>query len=157
MTARLAERLGLPVLRLDDFYRDGDDPSLPRITTGANAGLVDWDDPDSWLGTEAVVALGELCRTGRVETPVYDIPTSARTIPWGWKRTMTAPIIPTVERLTRKGGREVVARSPSRDDAEQAGTWLVDEGWRMYRFTKRQVYGEPDEIAATIGRALGLR
>ena len=36
--SRLAERLGLPVLRLDDFYKDGDDPSLPRITTGANAG-----------------------------------------------------------------------------------------------------------------------
>ena len=33
-------------------------------------------------------------------------------------------------------------------------TWLVDEGWRMYRFTKYQVYREPDEIAATIARAL---
>ena len=42
-----------------------------------------------------------------------------------------APIIPTVERLTRKGGREVVARSPSRDDAEQAGTWLVDRLSRL--------------------------
>ena len=27
--SRLAERLGLPVLRLDDFYKDGDDPTLP--------------------------------------------------------------------------------------------------------------------------------
>jgi hypothetical protein len=35
-------------------------------------------------------------------------------------------------------------------------TWLVDDGWRMYRFTKYEVYGQPDEIAATIGRALGL-
>jgi Protein of unknown function (DUF559) len=34
-------------------------------------------------------------------------------------------------------------------------TWLVDEGWRMYRFTKYEVYGEPDEVAATIRRALG--
>jgi hypothetical protein len=33
-------------------------------------------------------------------------------------------------------------------------TWLVDAGWRMYRFTKYQVYREPDEIAATIARAL---
>jgi hypothetical protein len=33
-------------------------------------------------------------------------------------------------------------------------TWLVDEGWRMYRFTKYQVYREPDEIAAAITRAL---
>jgi hypothetical protein len=33
-------------------------------------------------------------------------------------------------------------------------TWLVDAGWRMYRFTKYQVYCEPDEIAEAIARAL---
>ena len=42
-----------------------------------------------------------------------------------------APIVATVERLTRKRGREVVARCPTRQDAEQAGTWLVD---RLSRF-----------------------
>ena len=47
----LAARLGLPVLRLDDFYKDGDDPTLPRITEGANAGLVDWDHPNSGCPT----------------------------------------------------------------------------------------------------------
>jgi hypothetical protein len=36
-------------------------------------------------------------------------------------------------------------------------TWLVDERWRMYRFTKYEVYREPDEIAATVARALGVR
>jgi uridine kinase len=77
--SRLAERLGLPILRLDDFYRDGSDPALPRITTGANAGLVDWDDPASWLGDEAVKALSTLCRTGSVETPVYSISGNGRT------------------------------------------------------------------------------
>jgi uridine kinase len=77
--SRLAERLGLPILRLDDFYRDGSDPALPRITTGANAGLVDWDDPDSWLCDEAVAALGTLCRTGVVDTPVYSISANGRT------------------------------------------------------------------------------
>jgi uridine kinase len=77
--SRLAERLGLPILRLDDFYRDGSDPALPRITTGANAGLVDWDDPDSWLCDEAVAALATLCRTGTVETPVYSISANGRT------------------------------------------------------------------------------
>ena len=30
--SRLAERLGLPVLRLDDFYKSGGDPTLPRKT-----------------------------------------------------------------------------------------------------------------------------
>ena len=42
-----------------------------------------------------------------------------------------APIVATVDRLTRKGGREVVARCPSRADAEQAGTWLVDRLARL--------------------------
>jgi uridine kinase len=77
--SHLAERLALPVLRLDDFYRDGSDPELPRITSGANAGLVDWDDPASWLCSEAVDALATLCRTGTVETPVYSISGNGRT------------------------------------------------------------------------------
>jgi uridine kinase len=76
--SHLAERLALPVLRLDDFYRDGSDPELPRITSGANAGLVDWDDPASWLCSEAVDALAELCRSGVVETPVYSISGNGR-------------------------------------------------------------------------------
>jgi uridine kinase len=77
--SHLAERLGLPVLRLDDFYRDGDDPALPRITEGSNSGLVDWDDPGSWLCDEAVAALSTLCHSGTVETPVYSISANGRT------------------------------------------------------------------------------
>ena len=76
--SRLAERMGLPVLRLDDFYKDGGDPSLPLITEGANAGIPDWDDPASWLLDDAMAALDELCRTGRTEVPIYDISTSSR-------------------------------------------------------------------------------
>jgi uridine kinase len=76
--SRLAERLGLPILRLDDFYKDGDDPTLPRITHGANAGLVDWDDPASWHQEDALVALRELCATGRSEVPVYEIAQNGR-------------------------------------------------------------------------------
>src|SRR6476659_4078292 len=51
--SRLAARVGLPGLRLDDFYKSGGDPTLPRITEGANAGMVDWDDPESWLLDDA--------------------------------------------------------------------------------------------------------
>lgn len=80
--SRLAERLGLPVLRLDDFYKDGDDPTLPRIEEGANAGIVDWDHPDSWLLDDAVAALVALCRDGRVEVPVYEIAQDGRC---GWR------------------------------------------------------------------------
>ena len=71
--SRLAAHTGLPVLRLDDFYRSGDDPGLPVIADGANAGLVDWDDPRSWHGDQAVRAIGDLARTGRALAPVYDI------------------------------------------------------------------------------------
>ena len=71
--SRLAERLGLPVLRLDDFYKNGDDPTLPVITHGANAGLTDWDHPDSWLPDDAIATLDPLCREGRAEVPIYDI------------------------------------------------------------------------------------
>jgi uridine kinase len=81
--SRLAERLGLPVLRLDDFYKSAGDPTLPVITHGANAGLTDWDHPDSWLPDDAVEALQQLCTEGWVEVPVYDIAQSARC---GWHR-----------------------------------------------------------------------
>jgi len=79
--SRLAERLGLPVLRLDDFYKNGDDPTLPRITSGANAGLVDWDHPGSWLHDDALAALDRLCREGRADVPVYEIARDGRC---GW-------------------------------------------------------------------------
>jgi uridine kinase len=80
--SRLAERTGLPVLRLDDFYKSAGDPTLPLITDGANTGLVDWDDPRSWLPEDAMVALESLCRTGRAEVPVYDIAHDGRC---GWQ------------------------------------------------------------------------
>lgn len=37
-----------------------------------------------------------------------------------------AAIIASVERLERKGGREVMARCPTRADADDAAAWLVD-------------------------------
>ena len=42
-----------------------------------------------------------------------------------------APIIASVERLQRKGGREVMARCPTRADGEAAATWLVDRISRL--------------------------
>ncbi|MCW2759511.1 MAG: uridine kinase, partial [Nocardioidaceae bacterium] len=72
--SRLAERLGLPVLRLDDFYRSAGDPALPRDAEG----LVDWDDPRSWLHDEACAALERLCRGGSADVPEYDIARDGR-------------------------------------------------------------------------------
>nr|WP_216645252.1 ATP-binding protein [Isoptericola halotolerans] len=70
----LTRRLGLPVVMLDDFYRDADHPGMPHAY-----GIVDWDDPASWDHDGALEALRTLATTGRAELPVYDIPTSRRT------------------------------------------------------------------------------
>jgi uridine kinase len=73
--SHLAERLGWPVLRLDDFYRDVDEPDMPR----SSLGIVDWDDPVSWSSADAVRTITELCAAGTAEVPVYDIAASRRT------------------------------------------------------------------------------
>ncbi|MBM7169617.1 ATP-binding protein [Streptomyces sp. G44] len=70
-----AARSGLPVLCLDDFYKEGDDPTLPQVPGSSD---IDWDSPASWDADVAVAAIEELCRTGRTRVPVYDIATSAR-------------------------------------------------------------------------------
>ena len=85
--SRLAERLGLPVLRLDDFYKDGDDPTLPVITDGRERRLADWDDPDSWLPDDALAALDQLCREGR---PRCRSTTSPRTAGAAGRRSTSA-------------------------------------------------------------------
>ncbi|WP_406137027.1 uridine kinase [Streptomyces sp. NBC_01089] len=71
----LAERSGLPVLRLDDFYKEGDDPTLPQVPGSAD---IDWDSPLSWDADAAVTAIRELCGTGRTTVPLYDLSASAR-------------------------------------------------------------------------------
>lgn len=76
--SRVAARSGLPVVRLDDFYREADDPGLPTITFG-DTEVVDWDDERSWDLGAACDALEALCTRGSVEVPVYDIALSRRT------------------------------------------------------------------------------
>jgi uridine kinase len=67
--SHLAELVELPVVRLDDFYRDGDDEAMPRSPLG----IVDWDHPGSWDADRAVAALETLCTTGSADLPIYDI------------------------------------------------------------------------------------
>ena len=76
---RLCTRLGLPVLNLDDFYKDGDDPTLPRMDLAGGSPIVDWDSPDSWHAADALDAIEQLCTTGRADVPTYDISQSRRT------------------------------------------------------------------------------
>ncbi|MDT3400765.1 ATP-binding protein [Streptomyces sp. B1866] len=71
----LAARTGLPVLCLDDFYKEAGDPSLPRLAGGTGP---DWDSPLSWDADAALAAVGALCRSARAVVPEYDIAASAR-------------------------------------------------------------------------------
>ncbi|MFI5754372.1 hypothetical protein [Streptomyces sp. NPDC051569] len=71
----LAALTGLPVLRLDDFYKEGDDPTLPLVPGSTD---IDWDSARSWDEDAAIASIVELCRTGRTTVPVYSIATSSR-------------------------------------------------------------------------------
>lgn len=64
----IARKTGLPVLCLDDFYKNSDDPTVPR-----REGLVDWESPESWDAQDAVETIARLVRNGRSEVPVYAI------------------------------------------------------------------------------------
>lgn len=57
-------------MHLDDFYRDHDDPELPREES---LGIVDWDHVDSWDRGAALDALTRLVEQGITTTPTYDI------------------------------------------------------------------------------------
>ncbi len=63
---RLAERLRLPVVPLDDYYKDATDPTMPR-----NGGHLDWESPASWDRAAAIAALRAICAVGSVEVPTY--------------------------------------------------------------------------------------
>lgn len=72
LVTQLQGRYGWPIVRLDDFYRDGDDPTLPILPIG----ITDWDNPGSWRADAAVDALVALCQNGITDLPTYDIGSS---------------------------------------------------------------------------------
>lgn len=72
----MSRRSGLPALALDEFYRELDDPGLPR-----RFGIVDWDDPASWDAGAALEALTALAHDGVAQVPTYSISASAAPAP----------------------------------------------------------------------------
>ncbi|MFN3258037.1 MAG: hypothetical protein ACE37B_20350 [Ilumatobacter sp.] len=65
------------------------------------------------------------CNTGKGNTEAV--------VPWADHLFVVdpSPIIPSVECLATKGGREVMARCPSRADAEETAAWLLDRISRL--------------------------
>jgi uridine kinase len=77
--SHLSTRIGLPVLNLDDFYKDGDDPTLPCLDLGGGSPIVDWDSPGSWHHAHALDTIEQLCVAATADVPTYDIALSRRT------------------------------------------------------------------------------
>lgn len=81
----LLRRVGAKRLKLDDFYRDGDEAGMPLVGGGITGGAgrqeamsrIDWDHPDSWDAERAMRAILDLCAVGRTEVPIYSIPDNA--------------------------------------------------------------------------------
>ncbi|HET7719576.1 MAG TPA: hypothetical protein VFK43_06375 [Acidimicrobiales bacterium] len=65
------------------------------------------------------------CNTGKGATEAV--------VPWPDELFVVdpAPILMAVERLERKGGREVMARCPTAEDADAAAAWLEDRVSRL--------------------------
>ncbi|WP_327401727.1 uridine kinase [Streptomyces sp. NBC_01288] len=149
----VSARSGLPVLRLDDFYKEGDDPTLPQV---AGSSDIDWDHPDSWDADVAVAAIVELCRTGRTDVPVYDISLSARTgtevVDVGRTPLFIAEGIFAAEVITRCQELGVLAdalclsRGPMRTfrrrflrdlrEGRKSVPFLLRRGWRLMRLER---------------------
>ena len=95
-------------------------PSLDTRTTKAKAKA---KAKSAGPQTERLAHRG--CNTGKgATTPV---------VPWAEHLFVSDPaaIIASVERLDRKGGRELMARCPTRGDADEAAAWLVDRVSRL--------------------------
>ncbi|MFN8052303.1 MAG: hypothetical protein U0Q22_12735 [Acidimicrobiales bacterium] len=93
-------------------------PSIDSITTRSKS-----KGKTFGAGQERLAHRG--CNTGKGA--------AAPVVPWAEHLFVVdpAPIIASVERLQRKGGREVMARCPTPDDGAAAASWLVDRLSRL--------------------------
>ncbi|MDX2559755.1 ATP-binding protein [Streptomyces sp. TX20-6-3] len=160
----LAAVTGLPVLRLDDFYKEADDPTLPLVEGSAD---IDWDSPASWDADTAVAAIVELCRTGRTDVPVYDLATSSRVdrerLDIGRTPLFVAEGIFAAEIVARCRELDVLAdalclrgrpsttfrRRLARDlrEGRKSVPFLLRRGWRLMR-AERAIVARQSELGA---------
>ncbi|MFB6532008.1 MULTISPECIES: uridine kinase [unclassified Streptomyces] len=160
----LAAVTGLPVLRLDDFYKEAGDPTLPLVEGSAD---IDWDSPGSWDADTAVAAIVELCSTGRTDVPVYDLATSSRVdrerLDIGRTPLFVAEGIFAAEIVARCRELDVLAdalclrgrpsttfrRRLARDlrEGRKSVPFLLRRGWRLMR-AERAIVARQSELGA---------
>lgn len=102
----------------DMSVNDGRGPSIDSLITERRAKKKSSGPPVERLAHRA-------CNTGKGKVkPV---------VPWAEHLFVVDPavILTSVERLSRKGGREVMARCPDETDAREAADWLVDRLSRL--------------------------
>lgn len=102
----------------DESVNDPRGPSVDSLITERRAKKKKGADPIDRLAHRG-------CNTGKGKVkPV---------IPWAEHLFVIEPavILTSVERLARKGGREVMARCPGEGDATLAANWLVDRISRL--------------------------
>ena len=106
-----------PVNR-DMSVNDARGPSIDSLTTKAKGKRKGFE-----AGGERLAHRGCNTKKGAV----------AAVVPWPGHLFVVdpAPIIGCVERLERKGGREIMARCPTLADGNEAAAWLVDRLARL--------------------------
>ncbi|MCQ4045514.1 ATP-binding protein [Streptomyces rubrisoli] len=169
----LAARTGLPVLNLDDFYKEGDDPTLPALPGG---GATDWDSPRSWDADAAVAAIVTAVRGGTAVVPVYSIASSSivgmTEFELGGAPVFVAEGIfaaEIIERCRAAGvladavclrGRPAVTawRRFRRDlrEGRKSVPFLLRRGWRLMRREREIVAGQVALGAAPLGQREAL-
>ena len=142
--------------RLDDVgERDGwrcwlcDEPVDPDRSVNDDRG----PSVDARMTDRKAKARGKGKRKGSVDLPERLAHRACNTgrgnveavVPWADHLFVVepAPIIPSVERLLNKGGREVMARCPTRADADDVADWLVARVGRLE--PELSVYADIDE------------
>jgi hypothetical protein len=92
-------------------------PSIDRLSTDSKKRAKGDDAP------ERLAHLGCNSRKGAVKVEI------------AWPSRLfvgdPAPLLAVADRLQRKGGREVVARCPSKKDADETAAWLIDRFSRL--------------------------
>jgi hypothetical protein len=110
----------------DMSVNDSRGPSIDSLTTKSKS---KGKNPTDIFGTERLAHRDCNTKKGAI-APVVEWPDHLFVVD-------PAPIIGSVERLSRKGGREVVARCPSEQDADDASQWLLD---RLSRLVPKETF-----------------